>query len=706
MIIPSTNHLKQSPELNRPITYLKGIGSKRADLLARKGLNTILDLLFFTPSRYEDRSEILPISKAEVGKTVLIKGKVIFSREERFSKSGKSLFKIMIKDETGSLEFLWFHYKKVHLSRFAVKDLELMAYGNIHRTQSVKQMIHPDIILADQDREKDILGFYPVYPAINGISGRVLSFSIKQALDQYQETLSDAIPRNITSHLGLPKLGEALRGVHFPVKKSSIDLLNQLRTRDHQRLTFDSFFNVMLNMAFRKKTREMRKGIVFSIPEDLVRKFEKCLPFSLTGGQKKAIKEMIDDVSSGKPMNRLLQGDVGCGKTVVAAAVAYVTIFNNYQVAIMVPTQVLAQQHYIYFSSLSEKMGFHPVLLSGRLKKSDRLNAYRKISDGAYNLIIGTQALIQEDLSFNRLGLVVIDEQHRFGVRQRALLDKKGENPHLLVMTATPIPRTIAMTLYADVNMSMIKEYPEGHKPVVTRLVDKSQKMDVFNILKRKMSAGQQAMVICPVIEGAEDVDLKNALEMNVKLKKIFDPPFHIGLVHGRLSADEKMLVMEQFRNKKIDLLVGTTVIEVGVHAPGATVIVIEHPERFGLIQLHQLRGRAGRGTQEGLCLLMKSKKGLPDATLSRLNVLVENNDGFEIAQKDLEMRGQGELMGIRQAGAGELDFSEMFREPELLFAAKREAEKIIDSDPELLRTENHFLREMVQSTFQSPLDF
>jgi len=289
----------------------------------------------------------------------------------------------------------------------------------------------------------------------------------------------------------------------------------------------------------------------------------------------------------------------------------------------------------------------------------------------------------------------VIDEQHRFGVRQRALLDKKGINPHLLVMTATPIPRTLAMTVYADLEISVIKEYPEGHLPVMTYLLEENQKRKVYNTVKQRLSMDQQAIVICPVIEGTEDVDLKNALEMHSKLKKLFTPPYRVGLIHGRLPPDEKDRVMEQFRKGRINLLVGTTVIEVGVHAPGATVMVVEHPERFGLIQLHQLRGRVGRGNERGLCLLMGSE-GLSEKSLLRLKVLVESNDGFEISQKDMEMRGHGELMGIRQAGAGELDFREMFREPELLMTAKKEAEKVLASDPELLSNENCILKEMV----------
>jgi len=367
---------------------------------------------------------------------------------------------------------------------------------------------------------------------------------------------------------------------------------------------------------------------------------------------------------------------VGCGKTAVAAVAAYVTILNHWQVAIMVPTQILARQHHSYFSSLSRWMGFRPVLLTGAMKKSERLKVYERIRRGEYNLIIGTQALIQEGLSFARLGLVIIDEQHRFGVRQRALLDKKGANPHLLVMSATPIPRTLAMTVYADLDISLIKEYPQGHQAVVTQLVNGKEKRRVLTELNQRMAGGQQAIVICPVIEGSEDADLKNALEMHAKLKEIFSPRFRIGLIHGRLASEEKDRVMERFREGLLDLIVATTVIEVGVHAPGATVMVVEHPERFGLAQLHQLRGRVGRGDERGLCLLMLSE-ALSEKALARLKVLEETSDGFEIAEKDLEMRGHGELTGLRQAGAGELDFREMIREPELLMAAKREAGRL-----------------------------
>jgi ATP-dependent DNA helicase RecG len=363
----------------------------------------------------------------------------------------------------------------------------------------------------------------------------------------------------------------------------------------------------------------------------------------------------------------------------------------------MAPTQILARQHYSYFLGLSEKMGFRPVLVTAALGKSDRLEIYQKIKQGEHDVIIGTHSLIEKGLSFAKLGLVVIDEQHRFGVRQRAVLDEKGINPHLLVMTATPIPRTLAMTVYADLDISLIREYPEGRQPVETYVMDESRKRDVYNTLIAKLSLGQQAVVVCPVIEVSEEADIKNAMEMHERLEKILSPRFSVGLIHGRLPADEKDRTMDLFRKGKINLLVGTTVIEVGVHAPGASVMVIEHPERFGLAQLHQLRGRVGRGTARGLCFLMIGK-GMSEEALSRLKILVETNDGFEIARKDLEMRGQGELMGHRQAGVGELHFREMFREPELLMTAKREADHIVETDPELSLPENRLLKNMAQS--------
>jgi ATP-dependent DNA helicase RecG len=686
---------KELPTLRRPLTVLKGIGPKRAQLLAEKGVHTLIDLLLFLPTRYEDRSKVLDISKTTAGIPTLVKGTVISAGEERFFPSRRRLFRITIQDETARLELLWFNYRKAYLSSYAAKGKTLLAYGEIRLNRGKRQMIHPDLTIVDGVKEQLSLGFYPVYPTVKGISGQVLRSLIGQALEQCQEALVEILPKDIVRRLGLPGLGEALSHVHFPPNDSSIDLLDKRRTTGHLRLTFDHFFQVMLNIVFRKTSSEERTGPILTIPGDMEARLRNYFPFSLTQDQDRAIGEILKDLRSGRPMNRLLQGDVGCGKTVVAAVASCLAVLNDWQVAIMVPTQVLAQQHYAYFCSLNNRMGFRPVILTGMLNEAYRQARYQRIRNGEYNLIVGTHALIQEGLSFARLGLVVIDEQHRFGVRQRSLLDKKGKNPHLLVMTATPIPRTLAMTVFADLDISTIKEYPKGRHPVRTFLADASQKRKVFNTLHQRLSMGEQGIVICPVIEGSEEQDLKDVLKMHERLSKLFASRFNVELIHGRLSPDQKDRVMEGFREGRIDLVVGTSVVEVGVHAPGATVMVIEHPERFGLSQLHQLRGRVGRGSKEGLCVLMLSEGMSPDG-ISRAKVLAQTNDGFEIAERDLEMRGQGELMGTRQSGPGDLDLRAVFREPELLMAAKQEAERILKADPQLLRPENLRLKDLI----------
>jgi len=390
MITPPVNHLNQVPELNRPLTSLKGIGIKRAELLDRKGLHTVLDLLFFTPIRYEDRSRILPINETGEDLAVFVRGNVISAREERFFRSGKRLFRIVIRDETATLDLLWFQYRKAHLSQFTRQGLELMAYGKIRKKQGKRQMIHPDITLQDQDKEKEVLGFYPVYPMVKGISGQVLRSAVRQALDLYEDALVDIIPGEIIGRLGLPGIADTIRSVHFPPYGSSVDRFNRFKTEYHQRLIFDRFFHVMLNIAYRKRSRAMREGPIFKIPKGLDRGLEKIFPFRLTNDQAKVIEEILKDLSGTGPMNRLLEGDVGCGKTVVAAVASYVTTLNHWQVAIMVPTQVLARQHYAYFSSLSESMGFRPVLVTGALKRLDRMEINEKISNGEYNPTIGT----------------------------------------------------------------------------------------------------------------------------------------------------------------------------------------------------------------------------------------------------------------------------------------------------------------------------
>lgn len=693
---------KKNTNLALPLSMLKGIGPKRAAFFAQKGLYTILDLLLFIPIRYEDRTRIASLAQATEDSNLLVRGQVISGRESFFPRTRKRLFRILLKEGNQTLELLWFQYKKQHLEQYTQKGLELLAYGTIRSNRGSWQMIHPDIVSAGN--EDTPLGYFPVYSHIQGISVQILRKIMRQALEQYQHELVDPLPPGLIQKLKLPGLNETTQCLHFPDQSFSIDELNQFRTPYHRCLIFERFFWVMLTLAFRKINRQKQSSRVFTIPSEVLPGIEKLLPFKLTADQIKVIAEIMADLTSARPMNRLVLGDVGCGKTVVAAVAAHLAIRNQVQTALMAPTQVLAQQHFEYFSGLNNELGFKPVLLTSQLKKAEREEIYDKIKQGVYNLIIGTHALIQKGLSFLELGLVIIDEQHRFGVRARALLDRKGQNPHILVMSATPIPRTLAMTVYGDLDISMIREFPAGRARRTTYLAVPKDKVTVFEKLKEKLSAGQQAFVICPMIAQSEESDLKNVTEMEQKLKKLLSPPYHIGLVHGQLGAEERENAMVRFRQGKLDLLTATTVIEVGIHVPNATVMIIEQAERFGLAQLHQLRGRIGRGKEEGICFLMASSK-ISDKARKRLQVLAENDDGFVIAQKDLELRGQGELIGMQQAGLGELDLNDILQESGLLEKAKLEAEALVQADPELSQPEHTVLKEYVESILMRPLD-
>lgn len=697
-------YLKQTQHLSLPLTRLKGVGPRRAALLAQKGICTLLDLLFFTPIRYEDHTKITPIRKAVEGQAALVKGRVVHGGEEKFSRNGKGLFKILVEDGTSPLEFIWFQYRSAHLKTVARAGNELLGYGKIQQNRGRKQMAHPELVLLGKTRVEDALRFVPVYSAVQGLSANLLRSIMKGALELSLSAVVDPIPREITQALALPDLATAITHVHFPPADCSIADLNGLQTPFQKRLLFDRFFLIMSAIAFRKKFRQRVTCPSLQASKETIRDFERHLPFSLTAGQAQAIQDITKDLAAGRPMNRLLLGDVGCGKTVVAAAAAYFSVRSNRQAAIMVPTQILANQHLETFQGLFKGMGFRPVLLAGKLKTSERRPRVEGIQNGEFNLIIGTQSLIQEELSFEDLGLVIIDEQHRFGVRERAMLDRKGRNPHLLVMTATPIPRTLALTVYGDMDISFISGYPKARKRVVTRLISQGKKRWVFEALRRRMCAGQQAFVICPVIEESEDQDLKDAQDMARRLHKIYHPPFRVGLVHGRLAPEQREKAMDAFRRGAIHLMVGTTVMEVGVHVPGATAMVIEHPERLGLAQLHQLRGRVGRGGIQGLCILMISST-LAEKAQRRLKALQENDDGFEIARKDLEMRGHGHLVGTRQAGVGELDLQEIMREEELFAKARQGAMEMIEADPDLELPEHHGLRAFVHSILTKPID-
>ena len=645
-----------------------------------------MDLVYFLPIHYEDRRRIIPASSAGERESAVVRGRVASVSEKASFRGRKGRFSALVRDAAGDIELVWFHYHRAHLSRLIEKGREILAFGQVDLSGGIPRMVHPEVIEAGVGKDDDFCAIMPVYPAVSGFGTRMLREMIRQALQMVLPVITDPVPAGLIREQGLPSLCEALKYLHVPDSGACVEMLNGGESPAHRRILFDSFFNLMVSVHARAASRNRLYCNPCPTPGDFIRRIREMLPFSLTDSQSAAISEILEDMGGSHPMNRLLMGDVGCGKTVVAAVAARAAGINGFQTAIMAPTQVLASQHFEYFSSLPRQMGFNPLLLTASISGSERLRTLDGIAGGNHNPVIGTQALIQEGPVFHNLGLVVIDEQHRFGVRQRRLLDRKGKSPHMLVMSATPIPRTLAMAIHADLDISVISRFPEGRMPVVTRMAGPEHKKDLYRSLTARLSAGQQALVICPVVEGGGDSGLKGAEEMYSSLNRLLGSRFRVGLVHGRLAAAHKDEVVEKFRKGDIDLLVSTTVVEVGVHAPGATMIIVEHPERFGLAQLHQLRGRVGRGGTGGVCVLV-CREGLSREALKRLTFLTGCSGGFEVAEYDMKMRGHGELNGIRQAGSGEVDIRDLLREPALLEAARKGARDVVSRDRYLSET-------------------
>lgn len=688
---------KGQKRLTNDLSCLKGIGPKRADLFRARGINTVKDLLYFFPLRYEDRREAIPIGELRPGEQALVWGRIRGGGEERVGSSRKKVFKIEIEDGTGTLQVLWFNYRPAYLWQVLERGKGLAVYGRVKAYGKTLQMIHPDV----EKTESRKSGFLrPIYPSVKGLSQKVIAKAVQNALEGCAELVVDPIPVTFTEKLRLPRLYEAIKCLHLPPATGDFKKFSEGRTKYHERIQFDRFIGVVLAVLKKRYERSSTRNVgPYSLPVDLLEKFQANLPFDLTPDQTRAIKEICQDLEKDSPMMRLLQGDVGCGKTVVAAAAAYAAILNHRQVALMAPTQILARQHFVFFSNLPETLGFKPLFVTGALRAEEKARAYEMMRHGDCNFIVGTQALVQEEVRFQDLGLVIIDEQHRFGVRQRSLLAQKAEAPDVLVMTATPIPRTLAIILYADLNISVIRSRPPGYKGVITRIMGEGEKRKIYEMVTGHMERGEQVMVICPVIQGTEDQDLRDAVNMYDALKALYEPRFRVGLIHGEMPPGEKDTVMQKFHEGKIQLLVSTTVVEVGVHAPGATVMVVEHPERFGLAQLHQLRGRVGRGEKQGLCLLVK-RDGISGQAEKRLKVLASCDDGFVISEQDLLFRGHGEVMGLRQAGPGEIDISEVLNNQHLLMAAKEVAEKILREDPELSGQKYRYLRMQLEEQF------
>lgn len=597
---------------------------------------------------------------------------------------------------------MWFHYRRAHLERLAVPGTELAAYGRVQRSVRGLEIAHPDLCPSTPGSKLKPPGIHPVYTLVAGVPDKVVRSTIRVALDRFSDRFVDPVPESILSRLNFPGMAEALHKVHLPPDEASLDELNSFKTPAQRRILFDRFLGVMLSLAVVAPCGSKYVSPPLASFEGVLEDLEARFPFRFTPDQAAVIQDVIRDLAGDRPMQRLVMGDVGCGKTAVAAAAVHLCVRSGAQAALMAPTRLLAEQHAETFASLSASLGLRTGLLTGGMKGQERALLLERIGRGEINLVIGTHALVQEELVFSRLGLAVIDEQQRFGVRARARLLEKGGGPHLLVLTATPIPRTLAMTAYGDLNISLIRERPAGRLPVITRLVEENEKHELAGFLAERMSAGQQVIVICPAVEASAERDLKDVETMTGGLKRFYSNRFRVGMVHGRLSEEERQSVIDRFRRGRLHILVATTVIEVGMHLPNATVMVVEHPERFGLSQLHQLRGRVGRGSVQGTCCLILSRD-LSEGGLARLRTLAAIDDGFRIAEQDRLMRGHGELTGLRQSGPGELDLEDVLAHPDLIEEAKRAVEEILRSDPALEQPQNASLLRMVNEILGRP---
>ena len=692
-------------KLTVPIQYLKGVGPKMAERFATKKIATVEDLLYFLPRVYEDRREIKKINKLETGKTQTIIGTVILTEVRYYGK--KRILEVIVSDNTANLTAKWFKGQMSYLTNTFKKGTRIIFTGNVTPNYAGKSMIHPDYEILDEEDEDNLLNFkriVPIYSETEGLHQKYIRKIMNQALEQYSRYVSSPIPADICRKRNLLNIHEALLSVHFPAANESIDEFNTMQTDAHRRLIYDEFFFFQLGMAIKKSGRILEQGISFKMQGNLLDKFLSSLSFTLTDAQSRVIAEIQRNMAAATSMNRLLQGDVGSGKTVVAMAAMIRACENNYQAALMAPTEILAKQHYSNIKDWADTVGLKTILITGNMNAMLKNEKLEEINTGRADIVIGTHALIQEDVDFHRLGLVVIDEQHRFGVMQRATLHNKGINADVLVMTATPIPRTLAMTVYGDLDISVIDELPPQKKPVKTKIFYESQRSQVYEAIRKELKKHHQVFIVYPLVEESEALDLKDATRMAEHLQKDIFPDCKVGLIHGRLKARDKDEIMAGFLEKRIDILVSTTVIEVGIDIPQASLMVIEHAERFGLSQLHQLRGRVGRSDIASYCILLAQHRGSEDAR-KRLRIMEQTTDGFKIAEEDLAIRGPGEFMGIRQSGLPDFRVANILRDGQILNEAKTDAFELIEKDPFLEKAEHTLLKAILLHKWQGRLE-
>ncbi len=670
--------------LDSEVQYVKGVGPRRSTLLASRGIRTVQDLLLHIPKSYQDRANFISLSSLRIGQDAAIHARVYRSRVIQTRTRGRIL-DVILTDGSSFAHAKWFHGGYLPTREFSAgREVVLFGRVDFDRYESKFVFFNPEFELLDEGDESgslDIGRDVPIYEEVAGITSRQLRHIIAAAFADLSKDVPDPLPDEILKAHAFPDLRTCLERVHFPEQQDDLAKLNRRQSPYHRRLIFEEFFLLELVFALRRAQGRVLSGVRFETSERVRQQVKTILPFHPTGAQKRVLREIVDDTKAAYPMIRLLQGDVGSGKTIVALEAVVIAVSNGYQAAVMVPTEILAEQHFLNAKRILAPLNYRIGVVRRGIKKAERQELIEKIAAGEIDVVIGTHALIEEHTVFRKLGLVIIDEQHRFGVIQRLQLMAKGENPNTLVMTATPIPRTLAMAVYGDLDLSVIDEMPPGRSPIRTIHVAEHDSERVYRMIAAELAQGRQAYVVYPVIEDSEKVDLKSATEGFKKLSEVFKAR-RVALLHGRLKSDEKERTMAAFAAGEIDVLVSTTVIEVGVDVANATLILIEHAERFGLAQLHQLRGRVGRGAHQSLCIL-KTPNRLNEVARQRIQAMVSSNDGFRLAEVDLQIRGPGEMAGTKQSGIPEFRVANLMTDGELLSLAQKEAQRWVDRSEE-----------------------
>lgn len=678
-------------DLYKDVQYVKGIGPKKADKLNKLGIFTLKDLLYYFPRQFEDRNNLKKIAQLEDGEKVTIKA-VISSINTFSPKEGMTLTKIDVKDETGSAKLVFFN-KSYIKNTFRPGD-SILVFGKVKKKFNNLELTSCELEYLTNS-PKNTCRFMPVYQLTYGVTNKEIMSIIRTVLEDKELIIQEYMPQRIIEKYRLCSIDFAVRNIHSPSSKESLKIALY-------RIVFEELLILQLGLFVFKSGRNKEDGIKFETSKDL-KKIISALPFKLTKAQNRALDEIIQDMNLEKIMNRLVQGDVGSGKTVVALLALANCVLNGYQGALMAPTEILAGQHYISLTESLKDFGINVGLLIGSLTKKQKDTVLKQIKNNEIDILIGTHALIEDKVEFNNIGLVITDEQHRFGVMQRSKLSLKGANPDILVMTATPIPRTLALILYGDLDISIIDELPPGRQPIETIAIEKSKRDRAYNnLVRREVESGRQVYIVCPLVEESEAIEAKSAVELVEELRAEYFHDLRLGLLHGKMKSSEKDEVMRLFKDKEIDILVSTTVIEVGVNVPNATLMIIENAERFGLAQLHQLRGRVGRGSHKSYCVLIYDSK--TDVCRQRMAIMEETNDGFKISEKDLEIRGPGEFFGTRQHGLPELKVANLFKHIKILKLAQQEARYILGEDNNLQLKENMALKKEIIDKFKDTL--